>query len=263
MKGSNYVKIPLRSNAILNIENNDKFCFIQSLLASLHHCNNNHPNRISNYKKYFIELNIEDFDFSNGFKCIVVHRFNELNNLSINIFELNCYQDQNKWKHKLIPIEISKNNSDRVIDLAIYKNHYVLVKKLDVSLGDHNKTFLCRQCLSSYISENLRSKQGQKSGEDNITTLGNSNKSHLHWEKQFHKNQLYFRIYADFQANNEKDKSSKGNKTTNIYKQNPVLNGNHIELEVGDVLKSGYHKSPLGYNIVDWFVDWRGYKVRT
>ena len=28
LNGSNYVKIPLRSNAILNTENNDEFCFI-------------------------------------------------------------------------------------------------------------------------------------------------------------------------------------------------------------------------------------------
>ena len=28
MNGSNYVKIPLRSNAILNVENNDKNCFL-------------------------------------------------------------------------------------------------------------------------------------------------------------------------------------------------------------------------------------------
>ena len=38
LNGSNYVKIPLRSNAILNIENNDKYCFIWSILASLHPC---------------------------------------------------------------------------------------------------------------------------------------------------------------------------------------------------------------------------------
>ena len=48
---SNYVKIPLRSkiiDAILNIENNGKYCFIWSILASLHLCNNNHPNSVSN-----------------------------------------------------------------------------------------------------------------------------------------------------------------------------------------------------------------------
>ena len=75
---------------------------------------------------------------------------------------MNFYQDQNQWKHKLIPIEISKNNSDRVIDLAIYKNHYVLIKKLDVFLGDHNKKFICRRCLCSYTSENMLIKHKPK-----------------------------------------------------------------------------------------------------
>ena len=77
LNGSNYVKIPLRSNAILNIENNDKYCFIWSIIARLHPCNNNHPNRVSNFKQYFNELNINGFDFSNGFRCSDLHKFNE------------------------------------------------------------------------------------------------------------------------------------------------------------------------------------------
>ena len=255
MNGSNYVKTPLRSNAILNIENNDKYCFVWSVLASLHPCNNNHPNRVSNYKPYFDKLNIQDFDFTNGFRCNDVHKFNKLNNLSVNIFELVFYQDHNQWKHKLIPIEISKNDSDRVIDLAIYKNHYVLIKKLDVFLGDHNKKFICRRCLNSYTSENMLIKHKQKCGDDNITTIKTSNESHMFWKKHFHKNPLYFRIYAVFAADNEIDNLCVGNKTTNIYKQNPVLNGYHIVSELEDVLKSDYYKSPLGYDNVDWFVD--------
>ena len=65
-------------------------------------------------------MNIQGFYFTNGFKSSDVHKFNELNNLSVNIFELKIYQDQNQWKHELIPIEISKNDVDRVIDLPIY-----------------------------------------------------------------------------------------------------------------------------------------------
>ena len=255
LNGSNYTKIPLRSNAILNIENNDKYCFLWSILAYLHPCINTHPNRVSNYRQYFNELNIQDFDFTNGFKCRDVHKFNELNNLSVNIFEINFYQDQNQWKHKLIPIEISKNNSDRVIDLAIYKNHYVLIKKLDVFLGDHNKKFICRRCLCSYTSENTLSKHKPKCENNDITSIKTSNESHLFWKKHFHKNPLYFRIYADFEADNEKDNTYIGNKTTNIYKQNPVLNGYYIISELEGVLKNEYHKSPLGYDNVDWFVD--------
>ena len=152
-------------------------------------------------------------------------------------------------------MRLAKSNSDRFIDSAIYKNHYVLIKKLDVFLGDHNKKFICRQCLSSYTSENMLMKQKEKYGDDNITVIKTSNESHLHWKKHFHKNPLYFRIYADFEADNEKDNSIIGNKTTNIYKQNPVPNAYHIVSELDDVLKSDYYKSPLGYNNADWFVD--------
>ena len=63
LKGSNYVKIPLRTSAILNIENDNKYCFLWSILAYLYPCNNNHPNRVSNYKHYYIELNIQGFEF--------------------------------------------------------------------------------------------------------------------------------------------------------------------------------------------------------
>ena len=48
LNGSNYVKFPLRSNSILDIDNIDKYCFIWSILASLYPCNINHPKRVSN-----------------------------------------------------------------------------------------------------------------------------------------------------------------------------------------------------------------------
>ena len=134
MNGSKYFKTPLRSNAIFKIENIGKYCFLWSRLAFLHPSNNNHPNRVSNFKQYFNELNIERFDFTNGFRCSDVHKFIESNNFSVNIFELTFYQDQNKWKHKLITIEIGKINSDRVIDLIIYIDHYALIIKLNVFL---------------------------------------------------------------------------------------------------------------------------------
>ena len=97
------------------------------------------------------------------------------------------------------------------------------MKKLDVFLGDHNRKFICRQCLTSYTSENMLLKHKQKCGNDNITIFKTSSESHLHWKKHFHKNLLSFRIYADFEADNEEDNSSIGIKTTIFYKQNPIL----------------------------------------
>ena len=141
------------------------------------------------------------------------------------------------------------------MDLAIYKDHFVLIKKLDVFLGHHNKKYICRKCLSSHTGENILLKHKQKCGKENLTTIKTSNKSHFHWKNHFHKNPFYFRIYADFEADNEIDNSNIVNKTTNIYKQNAVFNGYHIETELEDVLKIDYYKSPLGYNNVDWFVN--------
>ena len=63
MNGSIFAKVPMRSNAIFNIENNDKFCSLWSILAFLHPCNNNHPNGVSNYRQYFNDLNIQFFRF--------------------------------------------------------------------------------------------------------------------------------------------------------------------------------------------------------
>ena len=129
LNGSNYDKIPLRSNAILNIQNNDKYCFLWSILAFLHPCENSHPSRVRSKIQHYDEIKFEGFDFTDGFKCSDVQRFERRNNLSINIFDLNFYQDQDKWKHNLIPIEISKyDESDRVVDLIIYKNNYALFK---------------------------------------------------------------------------------------------------------------------------------------
>ena len=100
---------------------------------------NDLPNRVSNYNQYFNELNIDGFDFTNGFKCSDMHLFLKLNKLSKIMYGIIFYQDGDKWKLDLIPIEIIKNESDKVIDLIKYKNLYALIKKLHVFLGNQNK----------------------------------------------------------------------------------------------------------------------------
>ena len=88
-----------------------------------------------------------------------------------------------------------------------------------------------------------------------VTTIRTSPDSHLHWKNHFQRNPFYFRIDADFEVDIEIDNSSRDNKTTNIYKQNPVLNGHHIESELEEVLQCSYYKSPLRYDNIDWYVD--------
>ena len=78
LNASSYVKIPERSSALMNIKNDGIYCFIWSLLAKLHPCENDHPNRVPNYRQNFSEKNFEGFDVSNGFKSSDVHEFEKL-----------------------------------------------------------------------------------------------------------------------------------------------------------------------------------------
>ena len=264
VKGLSYVKIPLRTNALVIRKNDDKYCFIWSKLASLHPCNNDHPNRVSNHKQYFNELNSNSFGFSDGFKCSDMHKFEKLNNLSIQMFELNFHQEKNKWKHKLIPIEMSKNDSDRVVDLLFYKNHYVLIKKLNVFLGKQDCRYICKRCFSSYTCKNMIIKHKQQCFQKEITKIRTSPQSHYYWKNFFHKNTFYIFIFIKTLRYKQTSKLIMKTKTAklSVIKQLIFLSKiqyvmviNKLTSELEDVLKSGYYISPLGHENFDWFVD--------
>ena len=86
LNSSNDGKIPIRSPAILNIENDDKYCFLWSILAHLHPCEKINHNRVTNYKQNFNELNNDGFDFSKKLICTDTHIIEKLSNLSENSF---------------------------------------------------------------------------------------------------------------------------------------------------------------------------------
>ena len=46
LNGSSYAKVPLRSSALINIKNDDKYCFLWSILAKLQPCNIDHLTRV-------------------------------------------------------------------------------------------------------------------------------------------------------------------------------------------------------------------------
>ena len=51
LNGMTYVIFPIRTNSILNIQNNDTFCFQWSILATIHPVDKD-PQRVSKYKLY-------------------------------------------------------------------------------------------------------------------------------------------------------------------------------------------------------------------
>ena len=78
MNASNHVKIPMSSSGVLKSENDEKKSFIWSILASLYPCQKSHPNRVSNYRRFLYEINVQDFEFTNGFECSLVQKFGKL-----------------------------------------------------------------------------------------------------------------------------------------------------------------------------------------
>ena len=99
LNSSSHLKIPLRSSAILNFEKDEKNRFLWSIWAKLHPCENSNPNRGSNSRQNFDEVNIHGFDFTDGFKGSDVYTAEKLQNLYINIFESKFYKDNNDdWR---------------------------------------------------------------------------------------------------------------------------------------------------------------------
>ena len=122
IQASSWVELPekyKKNKSIVNIKNEDQFCFLWCILAHLYPVEVN-KNRTSNYEMYIKELNIQGLEFPMKVKDIP--KFENLNNLNVNVFELT--------NGKLTPILINKNNLQLQIDLLLFENHYCLITKL-------------------------------------------------------------------------------------------------------------------------------------
>ena len=256
INGRTYVKFPIRSNAILNIQNNDSYCFLWSILASIHPVNKD-PQRVSKYITYKNELNIADIDFTNGMKITDIDKFEKLNNqLSINVFE---YTEDEDNDYKLVPLYISKNiENRRIIDLILYKNHYILLKKLHVFIGKHDNSYVCRNCLSSYSVQSELITHKKLCGNKNKSVYIPSKETHVRWNKYYQKMPIYSIIIADFEARNEPiiNRDNDTTKTIDVCKQIPSCNGLFIINKINDMpIEMGYYTSPFGGNNVKWFLN--------
>ena len=109
------------------------------MLASLHPCSNNHPNRVSDYSQYFDKSNIREFDFIMDLNAVM-----SLNLINHTLSLKTCLNKIKMFgKHKLKLIEIVKNISDRVIGLMKQKNLHVFFENIHIISGNQNWKFVC------------------------------------------------------------------------------------------------------------------------
>ena len=256
INGRTYIKFPIRINAILNIQNKDTYCFLWSILANIHPVDKD-PQRVSKYIPYQNELKITGIDFSNGMRITDIDKFENLNNqLSINVFE---YTTNENNDYKLVPLYISKNvENRRIIDLILYKNHYILLKKLNVFIGKHDNIYICRNCLNSYTVETELNTHKKLCGNKNKSVYIPSKQTHVKWDKYYQKMPIYSIIIADFEARNEPimNQDNATSKTIDVCKQIPICNGLFVINSINDMpIKMDYYESTFGDNNIKWFLN--------
>ena len=88
MRASSYLPLPKEpkaEKACLNIQNNDKKCFLRSMLALFHPLQyRNHPDRVSKYQEHECELDMSGIQYPVDIKDI--GKFGHQNNISINVY---------------------------------------------------------------------------------------------------------------------------------------------------------------------------------
>lgn len=188
--------------AVLNIKNDDQYCFLWSIVAALHPANGN-KNRTSAYPHFSTVLKFDDIDFPMKLKDI--NKFEKMNNLSINVYGLEndrkndiapFYLSKNELSEKTIHLfltrvdasedmetddlseELNEDLSENEIDMQNYKSiakqtiyHFCLINSLSRLVSSslsksHHKNYFCDRCLSHFRYE--ESFQNHKSDCFNI-----------------------------------------------------------------------------------------------
>ena len=263
IRASSYCKLPKsfsNSKSIVNIQNNDNYCFLWSILAHKYKVDN-HRERVSHYTNHFHELNQGDIQFPMKIKDIPT--FERLNNLNINVFELSANDKS------LSPKYVNKNYYDEQIDLLLYENHYCLITNLhNFCKNNEHYNHLCRRCLNTYDNQSKLEEHMLRCIEQKVCNI-----SYMHPNQKTKFNDWYMKIdppmwiAADFECmnipindnDNDNDNENDNNGVTDkLFINKPIAIGYNIvknpDYDNLNLEKDGYIKY-FGEGCVEWFVN--------
>jgi hypothetical protein len=160
-----YLKLPFKSNSLVNIKNDKKYtddCFALCIAAHKHPAKD-HPNRISNYVPYLDELNFGDI--KKPIEVRDIPKFEKINNLKIDVYTLQQIgKDETKRDSWVLnPFILSKSNEKDEVSLILYENHWILITNfqgfaLPQASNSHVKgQHVCKRCF--YVSTNESAKE--------------------------------------------------------------------------------------------------------
>ena len=262
IRASSYCKLPesfRNSKSIVNIQNNDNYCFLWSISAHIYKVDN-HRERVSRYENHFHELNQGDIQFPMKIKDIPI--LERINNLNI-VFELSANDKT------LSPKYVNKNYYDEQIDLLLYENHYCLITNLhNFCRNNEHYTHLCRRCLNTYGDQTKLEEQMLRCIEQKVCNI-----SYMQPNQKIKINDWYMKIdppmwiAADFECmnipnnNNNNDNVNDHNNngvTDKLFVNKPIAIGYNIvknpDYDNLNLEKDGYIKY-FGGDCVEWFIN--------
>ena len=249
IQASSWVELPEKyknNKSIINIKNDDQYCFLWCILAHLFPVED-HKNRTSSYSMNLNKLISNGLEFPMKIKDIP--KFENLNNLNVNVFELT--------KTVLTPIHINTNYDQPQIDLMLYQNHYCLITKLHCLLNkDSHMKWVCRRCLTAFSSQPVLFDHIERCIKQQPTNITFSWKDHLKFEDYHMKVPIPIRVYADFECINQPTDDREAAPQV-LFKQIPIAVGFYIISPFGNKYCS-YFGEPCTegqQSAVTWFVN--------
>lgn len=197
--GSGFIELPAAiksKKACVNIRNNDDYCFLWSVVATLNPAKN-HPVRVSSYPDFRNVLNIKNISFPVSFSDIAQF---EINNPEICIY---IYGLKNNTI--IGPLYKPKTLNGKVIHLLYLESsdlsHYCLIKDLPRLVRTqitkhHGKLYCCDACLIFFNTCDDLSSHSCGGVATELPPVG----SFIQFENYNKKQIVPFVIYADFET---------------------------------------------------------------
>ena len=246
--GSSYVELPAfitNKKAVVNIKNNDKLCFLYSVLAHKLQVKK-HAERVKQYKDKLDLLEFKSEQYENGVEVnsTKILHFEKANNMCINIYGLTKGLDKNipevqniihkykrscggvmKWRFGatkaeydsemkeymgiITPLRLSKSESKDIVNLFYYERHYCYIKSFPRFAGSNGKNkHTCPRCLKGFSQREAyesHSKDCKHLGCSQRTIIPKKTETSFSGHQKQNKKPVV--IYGDFEAINHKKNS--------------------------------------------------------
>lgn len=231
-KGAKYIPLPDKiknAKCCINVHNEDDRCFVWSVLAGLYYeqvvADGQNQLRVSSYKRFEEMLKVPEFQH---FPVHIndIKKFEELNNLKINVFEYEAKSDSLMIQYRGLATTYRKE-----IDLLLISQegafHYVYIRNFTTlmnifnrSASHHRSKFYCKNCLNKHFYNAQDLKEHEVLCEKNefqVVKMCAEEQKKIKFKNFAHKIQVPFVIYADFEAITEKltEKTDEDEETKN------------------------------------------------